>query len=340
MHHTERHDQVENALDKFGLNPGQRNGSRALNFLIGCFVNAHYWKQERELIAEEYFTPTNQAVLALADLRTLLDQLGWRPGQSLTLTAEQTAQVVALIPDPPTTPHQPGTNAEDGPACHGTSPSAPVPRPGDDRHHTEPTMSDSTTTANLRALHAAIKPADKWELDWEEDGDEDGGNGLWEPTGVVVRGDTELFAARDGGIAEFVVAAYNDLPGLLDELDNLRATVAEQQQALDAAHLRIDHIVHNVTADEAALEDAFAPLLGYPPYPPGSPGYSPDRVSYVTGEHTGVTLAMEGAKALATAQATIDRVRTEVESHRDDDGTLLVHIPAGRIVHALTGRRQ
>lgn len=46
------------------------------------------------------------------------------------------------------------------------------------------------------------------------------------------------------------------------------------------------------------IECLLAEALGYEPYPPGSPGYSPDQVNYVTGDHTAVTLAMEAARII------------------------------------------
>ena len=51
---------------------------------------------------------------------------------------------------------------------------------------------------------------------------------------------------------------------------------------------------------ENELHDLMAEALGYPVYAPGEPGYSPDRPEYVTGDHTGMTLAMEAATKLRT----------------------------------------
>lgn len=46
------------------------------------------------------------------------------------------------------------------------------------------------------------------------------------------------------------------------------------------------------------IESKLAPALGYEPYPPGSPGYSPEQTNYATGAHTAATLAGEAARRL------------------------------------------
>lgn len=51
------------------------------------------------------------------------------------------------------------------------------------------------------------------------------------------------------------------------------------------------------------VEETLAPALGYLPYPPGSPGYSPDQVNYATGDHTAETLVTEAARRLSAAGA-------------------------------------
>lgn len=52
----------------------------------------------------------------------------------------------------------------------------------------------------------------------------------------------------------------------------------------------------------AEIEDTLAPALGFEPYPPGSPGYSPDRVNYVTGDHVAESLALTAARQLTAAR--------------------------------------
>src|SRR5690606_8573364 len=66
-----------------------------------------------------------------------------------------------------------------------------------------------------------------------------------------------------------------------------------------AAALTIEHEVQDILAEG----------LDYPEYPPGSPGYSPGRTNYITGDHVSQTIAAEAAR-------TIKELRTALEAHR------------------------
>lgn len=74
----------------------------------------------------------------------------------------------------------------------------------------------------------------------------------------------------------------------------------------------------------AEIEDTLAPALGFEPYPPGSPGYSPDQVNYVTGDHTAESLALLAARRL--------RAVSEVLANgRHDDACALAKPGAGEV---------
>lgn len=74
----------------------------------------------------------------------------------------------------------------------------------------------------------------------------------------------------------------------------------------------------------AEIEDTLAPALGFEPYPPGSPGYSPDQVNYVTGDHTAESLALLAARRL--------RAVSEVLANgRHDDACAMAKPSAGEV---------
>src|SRR5690606_24310278 len=66
---------------------------------------------------------------------------------------------------------------------------------------------------------------------------------------------------------------------------------------------------HAALTIEREVHDLLAEGLGYPEYPPGSPGYSAGRTNYITGDHVSQSLAAEAAR-------TIKELRTALEAHR------------------------
>ena len=72
---------------------------------------------------------------------------------------------------------------------------------------------------------------------------------------------------------------------------------------LNAARERVAHLEREFAEYEHFAEVTLAPVLGYEPYPPGSPGYTEGRPSYVIGDHTSQSLMLEAARTL-TATAT------------------------------------
>lgn len=121
-------------------------------------------------------------------------------------------------------------------------------------------------------------------------------------------------------VAECLDAAYADAAEHLDKL------LAEHPAAVDGPvtmlvdtptvlphALREDahpaevraaavHYYRAAIATAAEVEDTLAPALGFEPYPPGSPGYSPDRVNYATGDHVAESLALMAARQLTAAR--------------------------------------
>lgn len=72
------------------------------------------------------------------------------------------------------------------------------------------------------------------------------------------------------------------------------------------------HYYGAAVATSADVEDALAPALGFEPYPPGSPGFSPDRVNYAVGDHVAESLALLAARRLLA-------VREVLEAGKHDD---------------------
>ena len=77
-----------------------------------------------------------------------------------------------------------------------------------------------------------------------------------------------------------------------------RAPSGEVIAALEA---EVHRLRSGWIAEECELHDMMAKALGYSEYAPGEPGYSADRPQYITGDHTGMTLAAEAAKVLYEA---------------------------------------
>lgn len=78
------------------------------------------------------------------------------------------------------------------------------------------------------------------------------------------------------------------LPGMLYDLDASpphRRPYTRLEKALFSEAHRV----------EAILAEA----LGFTVYPPGSPGYSPEEVTYATGDHTTVSLALTAQRRIA-----------------------------------------
>ena len=66
-----------------------------------------------------------------------------------------------------------------------------------------------------------------------------------------------------------------------------------------------EHYYRAAVITDAEVHDILAPALGFPEYEPGSPGYSPDRVNYVTGDHVAQSLADMAAGRLVAAHDSV-----------------------------------
>ena len=79
-------------------------------------------------------------------------------------------------------------------------------------------------------------------------------------------------------------------------LDEARA---EAQSELDDLRAQVEHYRRACHEYERDAEVILAPALGYPPFEPGSPGYTEGRVNYSVGDHVAQTLMAEAASRLA-----------------------------------------
>lgn len=72
-----------------------------------------------------------------------------------------------------------------------------------------------------------------------------------------------------------------------------------------------EHYYRAAVTTDADVENILAPALGFPAYEPGSPGYCPDRVNYVTGDHVAQSLADMAAGRLVAARAVLEHYHAE-----------------------------
>lgn len=156
-----------------------------------------------------------------------------------------------------------------------------------------------------------------------------------------------------GGIRELATAT---LEHFSCDPDAVPQAAVDNLAPLDIDRLR--RFVHGYGREMHEAECVLAEALGLPVYPPGSPGYSPDMVNYVTGDHTIVTLADAVARALRESQgsastqcsaaevdqavptldaeAKLRRVRQEIEEYL---GSLDDHITMDDFAEALRSLR-
>ncbi len=67
-----------------------------------------------------------------------------------------------------------------------------------------------------------------------------------------------------------------------------------------------EHYKNAAITSEHEIHDILAKALGYPVYEPGEPGYRPDQVNFVTGDHVAASLAIEAARRIAELEKILD----------------------------------